>query len=94
MPRPYGTHLYVLSAPGWTKVGRSKHCQKRLAEIQSHFPWLSLELVGEWAAQGHQEPALHRQLGSVYEKCAEWYRAPADEVLALVACQLAELDKV
>ena len=84
MPRPYGTHLYVISAPGWTKVGRSKHCQKRLAEIQSHFPWLSLELVGEWPAQGHQESAVHRAL-SAYERKAEWFRCAPEDALAAVS---------
>ncbi len=95
MAKNWGRHLYVIHAGNeLTKVGRSQHPEKRLQEVSRGIPFVECRLWAVFPDSGWLEPALHRQLGSVYEKCAEWYRAPADEVLALVACQLAELDKV
>ena len=78
MPRAYGTHLYLIRGAEWVKVGRSKHCDTRLREIQQSVPWCPLELLHVYPGLGALEPAVHRALAA-YERKAEWFRcAPED----------------
>ena len=90
MPRAYGTDLYVISAGELTKVGRSKHCQKRLQEIARGMPWSDCRLVATFPGLGFAEPWVHRALQD-YERRGEWFWMPPEVALRVVAKQLETL---
>ena len=90
MPRAYGTDLYVISAGELTKVGRSKHCQKRLKEISAGMPWTECRLVATFPGLGFAEPWVHRALQD-YERRGEWFWMPPEVALRVVAKQLETL---
>ena len=57
MPRPYGTHLYILSmGEDLVKIGRSMDVGRRLVEHQHHNPWGDLKLVATFPDAGFCEP--------------------------------------
>ena len=79
--RDYGRDLYILAIDGnLCKNGRSSNCERRLKEIQSYMPWLSVELVAVLPDAGWLETTLHgafksRQVGR------EWFRIGKDEAV-------------
>ena len=92
MPRAYGTDLYVISAGELTKVGRSKHCQKRLTEISRGMPWTECRLVAVFPALGFLESWVHwalQQQGT--ERRGEWFWVDPQVAVRVVADQLRTL---
>ena len=84
MPRrEYGTHLYAFVNQDWVKIGRSKHIAKRLEEVRSAVPWVTLELLGSWKDCGNREHRVHEAL-IAYERQREWFRCGPDVALAAV----------
>ena len=70
--------MYLIKGESWVKVGRSKHCDTRLRELQASVPWCALELLHVYPGLGALEPAVHRALAA-YDRKAEWFRcAPED----------------
>ena len=90
MPRAYGTDLYIISAIELTKVGRSKHCQKRLQEIAHGMPFSECRLVATFAGLGKAERWIHRALQD-YERRGEWFWMPPEVARRVVAKQLETL---
>ena len=85
MPRPYGTHLYVLSmGEDLCKIGRSMDVPRRLLEHQHHNPWGDLKLVATFPDAGFCEPWVLRALAA-YERRGEWVRCSVQQALRAVA---------
>ncbi len=92
--KTWGKDLYIIHAgPELTKLGRSQHPNKRLQEISRGMPFAECRLWSVFPDAGWLGPALQSELASLFEKRAEWYRASAHEISALVVRQLAELER-
>ncbi len=68
MVRAYGTDLYIISAGELTKIGRSKHCLKRLQEIARGMPWSDCRLIATFPALAllsHGSTGLSRSTSDV-----------------------------
>ena len=88
--RAYGTDLYILwlEEAGLCKIGRSCNCERRLREIQSHMPWLRLELFAILPGSGWLETTLHNAFK--LQKCGrEWFWISPAEALKTCAEMLA-----
>ena len=85
MPRPYGTHLYVLSLGcDLVKIGRSMDVGRRLAEHQKSNPWGDLKLVATFPDAGLCEPWVLRALAA-YERRGEWVKCTVRAALRAVS---------
>ena len=85
MPRPYGTHLYILELAdaGLLKVGRSMDVQRRLSELRRGNPWGDIRLIAVFDGAGHCEPWVLRALCK-HERRGEWVRCSVAEALAAI----------
>ena len=74
-----GTHLYIIqmNITGDIKIGRSKHPEKRLKQLQTGCPHkLKLILVVE--DMGWYETVLHRRMAfAAIRKNGEWFHESA-----------------
>ena len=85
MPRPYGTHLYILSmGEDLVKIGRSMDVGRRLIEHQHHNPWGDLKLVATFPDAGFCEPWVLRALAD-FERRGEWVKCSVREALRAVS---------
>ena len=87
MPRPYGTDLYIMQMGDLVKVGRSMHCQRRLAEHRRSNPWGDIRLVAVFPESGFAEPWVLRALAA-HERRSEWVKCSVAEAMAAVALVL------
>ena len=86
MPRPYGTHLYVLQMGDLCKVGRSMDVQRRLLEHTRGNPWGDLKLVCSFPDQGFMESWVLRAL-SAHQRRGEWVLCtPGEALIAIAGC--------
>ena len=86
--RDYGSDLYVFACgEDLVKIGRSSNCQRRLKEVRSYMPFLTVELAWVGPGSGWLENTAHyafdaRRCG----KKAEWFRISKEE--AIQTCQM------
>ena len=85
MPRPYGTHLYVLSmGDDLVKIGRSMDVPRRFQEHLHNNPWGDLKLVATFPGAGFCGPWILRALAA-YERRGEWVRCSVQQALRAVS---------
>ncbi len=82
----------MISCGEITKLGRSQHPQKRLAEISRGMPWSPCRLWAVFPDGGFLEAQLHRQLSGQFDKRGEWNKAAPDQIVQLVVEQLASVE--
>jgi T5orf172 domain len=89
----WGRDLYIATAGGFTKVGRSQHVPVRLLQLRRNMPFQDVQLYAVVHAAGPLETSVHRELTQLgAQRHGEWFLAPPAVVLSCVARQLANLD--
>lgn len=90
----WGRDLYIATAGGFTKVGRSQHVPVRLLQLRRNMPFQDVQLYAVVHAAGPLETSVHRELTQLgAQRHGEWFLAPPAVVLSCVARQLANLER-
>lgn len=71
----YDLYIIQMARTGDVKVGRSKHPEKRLKELQTGCPH-PLRIILHMPGYGHMEKELHRRMAHKSLK-GEWFRESA-----------------
>ena len=94
MPKgDYGKDLYILwiEEAQICKIGRSTNTTRRLKEIQSYCPWLTIEIAAILPNAGWIETTVHGAFKS--RKCGrEWFRVHKSEAIETTNMLLRCLD--